>query len=1475
MQGKSTSPSNAVDALAIAQACQDHYIAQRLPAWMAKLTVADYRLLSQALSQLLACREGLTQALAQVRNLDDFSRPLLQQALARFGTLDADRVCLRQWYYFTSPTISYVTGRLPVADSDYYDTPLLEAALGNFTEAEQHDQPRKNCLVDALGATRTELSATAFVRLCRTLDLGQQYQAHLAGVFQPSVRELLVRRQRYGMLADALAASAQGVLSAAQLHWVVQLCMHDTLGTLAGSPVSVRRLELFGCRMQQIVVLDVIAEGTFYNTSKYVLVYVPGDPAGPWSVCNDLEHYARRVLGKRLRKNDYRRFFSRFVRRRDSQRFFSAVGERLDDVTRWATRSLDEQTHVYGLPLFDALADDWIGQVKDDAAIIAPPVAMLDRQAQAEHARRLQAEGQTLLGIAGLFVPAIGAVMLGVMAWELLEQSFQAVSDWQQNERNAALAHLLNVGKGLLTVGATVAVVAAARRAWSVVDPLVPAQLPGGEEKLWNTDLEPYRCGTPPPTAVRDEQGVYRLAERCWISMDGHWYEVAWRKNDEQWQLLPYQGYAPLLRHNGAGAWRLWCEQPAEWADARQLFRRLGKPYSDLDDLQIDQALAIHGLDDQHLRAWHVYGRAPEAALADTVQRLLFAGRIHTLVGQLREGAATADQQLLARVLSLPQAAGLHGRALAEVAWAGRRELLQAMYEEHNTGPQTPCPLQRAFASLHHLAAREVMRNASEDDLQHLQETGRVPLFMAEAARLQVTRIRTARVFEALRIDTPQNLDLARVVLNLLGQVPGAGGPGWRLFDGEASEPLLTIEGVGPTFDLLHQHGVFRLHDRAQADAAAAGELFETLAAAYDAEARAASRRPAVFAPVLRQAVADLAFNQRPAVLVALGMGQRRGAFVAPLRLADGRIGYPMAGGRLWAAFGRFRPRALQARLRDLYPAFSDEQVGQGLASADARARLSGLEAQYRQLNSHLDRWVFNAVATPELTARREFRKGLIDCWRLLVPELQDQASVQGGRFMLTQTRSRLRQLPGLPAQVSFAHVSILALRAMRLEQVPDDFLQAFPNLRNLEITNCRLRRLPLPQMLAQRLEVLDLSGNQIALDESQALVLAGCRSLVYLNLSDNPLRRAFSVFAMTELNALHLSRTQLPEFPYGTLDAPQLHTLDLSGNSISVLPDDLHQSHLWRAGRVELSGNLLAAASQASSSWHWLEASRVPYRFRYLDLVAAERRDEMAALWVHLEADEVSDDFFKTLSVLTTSGAFKFSSTACALAARVLEMFEAMSEDTALRLELFRHAAATDCQDNATARFADLEVRLMIWRTRRQQGGRPPEQGLLWLGGQLWRLALLDQFAAEHARRLGAGSESLEFALAYRVALRTALDLPAQPGEMLYTDIARLQDTDLRSARAFVLAAQTRDGMAEYLSRQRFWQDYLRGSFPDRLQVPQDMHDELERLMALGNQEAQVERLQIRNQQREHALLLQLTLEALDRNAPGDSTAA
>ena len=109
MQNNSRQPSAAVDTLAMAQACQDHYIAQRLPAWMKRLSMAEFTLLSEALPELLACRAGLVSALARLRNLNAFTQPLLQQALGAHGDLDVDRLSFRQWYTFTSVSYTHLT----------------------------------------------------------------------------------------------------------------------------------------------------------------------------------------------------------------------------------------------------------------------------------------------------------------------------------------------------------------------------------------------------------------------------------------------------------------------------------------------------------------------------------------------------------------------------------------------------------------------------------------------------------------------------------------------------------------------------------------------------------------------------------------------------------------------------------------------------------------------------------------------------------------------------------------------------------------------------------------------------------------------------------------------------------------------------------------------------------------------------------------------------------------------------------------------------------------------------------------------------------------------------------------------------------------------------------------------------------------------------------------------------------------------
>lgn len=57
-----------------------------------------------------------------------------------------------------------------------------------------------------------------------------------------------------------------------------------------------------------------------------------------------------------------------------------------------ANYDLDEELEPYRMPLFDTLATARIAQVKDDAAMIAVPVAKLDRVVEAAHNRRLAAE---------------------------------------------------------------------------------------------------------------------------------------------------------------------------------------------------------------------------------------------------------------------------------------------------------------------------------------------------------------------------------------------------------------------------------------------------------------------------------------------------------------------------------------------------------------------------------------------------------------------------------------------------------------------------------------------------------------------------------------------------------------------------------------------------------------------------------------------------------------------------------------------------------------------------------------------------------------------------------------------------------------------------------------------------------------------------------------------------------------------------
>ncbi|MDD2091284.1 hypothetical protein NP522_13965 [Pseudomonas guariconensis] len=1444
--------STAMDMMAIAQQFQDQLIAKRLPDWMGKVRVSDFTLLREALVNGLQSRRQLAKCWSKIESLDSFCITRLNTALQeKFNTgLDAKQHFLRQWYTYTSPEHNYYTSHYPTPASDYFDVSLLSAAMSNFSEAQAAEggQHARNTLVDGPGAALTTPSVPAFATFCRELDLGGQYHSHLEAVLEAkeqkdaqSCKALLKAQYRSNLLVDAFKAHAEGVLRDAELELIIGLYTDGKLGRLEGAPVVAKQLKAFNCHLQQIVVLDVIDEGLLLNSSKRVLVYIPGDRLGAWCVAKNLEGFARKILGKRLRKDDYRQFFERFVLQRDRAGFFAAVQQRVGDVADWATRELDQHMKVYPTPLFDHLATMRIQQIKDDAAVFATPVARIDGDIALAKSERRHAQGMALLALAGLFIPAIGAALLAVMAWELLSEVFQSVKDWREGDTNAALDHLVNVGKDVALLGATATGVAAARTLWTrsdLVDGLVPAMLEDGSEKLWNQDLAPYVSESPPAQAIVDQSGVYRLGEQSWIEMEGYYYPV-YQTESEDWYLVPYENHAPLLEHNGAGAWRLWSERPAEWRGTERMFRRLGVAYASLSDKQIGQVLLAHGLEEDHLRAVHVFANAPEAELTDTVNRFVLANRIVELRSRLQQGRQVMDKALLEEALKLPGAAGLEGEALAEVVWEQRRFLLQSLYDESNASEDVSVQaLRRDFPSLHRLAAEQLLSEASDGDRELLEQTGRVPLSMAQVARQRAMRIRVARVFEGLFIDTPQTLDMARGVIKLINKLPGAPqGRHWVLFDGEGLLAPHSANEAVETLHLSHQEGVFVLRNERGDALDQPGELFDVLADLFTQAQRDAMNIGEPFAQELRKALARDIASRRQELAELLDREQPTPSFLLPFRLDDGRVGYPLSGGRRLFGFGS--PRSLRAKLRYLYPSYSDEEIQYWLSAMLGRGEslhsvLDNLENQHELLSNTLTTWQREGLVHFEYSSRYHMRKELIRCWRQLIPEqpkpLEDQSY-----FKFSLGGLDVSKLPDLPEPIRFPHVTALDLRSMNLKGLPDGFLRAFDNLISVEITHCKLRRFPPMSGLRQRLRIIDFSDNKIRLDDEQVQLINECERLEYLNLSRNSLQRQFSVEGMPRLLTLILRNAGLHDMPLGVASHQTLYELDMAGNTLKALPEGLFGSSLWERGRVRFDRQALGVSDNEGGAWYRPDDGRVPVRLLWLDRVDAEDREEMARLWHALVNHSNSANFIDLMRRLVQSEEFAHDNTARALAYRIMDMLEVIETNETLGEEILPMSEIRTCGDNALLRFTDLETHVLAWEAEHGEYEVDPEPELLHLGGQLWRKNALDDYSRWYAIRMPGPMDQVEVVLAFRVRLFKDLDLPGKPSQIRFEHAAGNIDEGVKDARRRILASQSEDTLALWMVGQRFWTKYLERAYGSKFKLPRHFRDK-ER--ALGNDE-------------------------------------
>ncbi|WP_416423583.1 NEL-type E3 ubiquitin ligase domain-containing protein [Pseudomonas sp. App30] len=541
-----------------------------------------------------------------------------------------------------------------------------------------------------------DLTPDAFAGLCRSLDLGKLYQAHIEAVcgvgrYKAPSQDLAPQKQRTllkfhlrdRLEVEAVTAFMKGDLSETAYQMLLQFTQPQSANQVPmwdGQKAYVEKIRLLRTRYHEPVELL----GALCISRRYVdkvpgpcVVYLPGDPDQP------LKQYPNRTafehaLREKLRDRGYQRYFERFLDHQRASGFF----ERLNNSLTPPPVLLPGQFPRPGTPdpeadiglvlpgqkisLTRVLFKMYVDLVQRNALAQMVPTAQHDEQARRARVAWWQSAGLNLLNLAAFAVPGVGALMAVVGAEQLVRDLCVGVDDWQHGQTEEAMAHFASVAESLAMVAAGVlGGVAIARSPF--MESLVPVADSSGAASLIHPDLAPYASDLALPAALQpNAQGQYEINGGHYITLDDQLYQQAWDPRSQQW-LLEHPRlagrYRPVLRHNGGGGWQHVLEDPLQWEGAT-LMRRFGPLTDGFTDKELFRMRRACGVADRELRALHV-NRAPmPALLEDTLTRLRGERQVDVLVEQLAGQRPLGEgsdyvMPLLARLQPWPRSLGL------------------------------------------------------------------------------------------------------------------------------------------------------------------------------------------------------------------------------------------------------------------------------------------------------------------------------------------------------------------------------------------------------------------------------------------------------------------------------------------------------------------------------------------------------------------------------------------------------------------------------------------------------------------------------------------------------------------------------------------------------------------------------------------------------------------------------------------------
>lgn len=676
-------------------------------------TAAQQETLRAAYQTSFTSQSVLDKAMLALQDIDTYTRTLLRSALlSQQGiSLDVDTTFLR----LRKPITLGVLG-VEVGSFEVLTLTLLQAAQHNF-EASEGDSGVFHSTsgfftAGAVGGqyqrVDTSLTVTTFIGLCRTLDVGAQYQTYLKDFLHKADADTALRQAFIASQKDALRAAAEFALFKKDIEPAHYTMIEQVIGgelnpVLNGKPVWFRDLGVMKKKMVGCLMFDVSEQ---YRYSSEVILYIPNDPQHP------LKHYTAAAFEdafkQRLVARDaslprdgtptaYQTFFSQFVAHADRPYYFSqftqAAGSSSDSIkplrSPWAELLLfknpisafvtgnqlpppkapklepDDDPYVPitsvsrpflwspNTDVWDYLYDSSHARLIEDARSQAVPTADIDARVRAEKIGHLLQFGMLLLNGVSMFVPVLGEVMIAVLAGQLLYETFEGAVEWSEGDRKSALGHLTDVAENLVLIGITAGAGKGIGKLLSVkpvpfVEGLEPVTLPNGNTRLWKPDLTPYKATVrlAPDSAV-GELGLHRYNGQDVLALDEGHFVVRQEPGSGEHRIqhpARPEAYAPRLQHNGAGGWVHEAENPLAW-DGPTLMKRLGHRADTLSPQQLEQIRTASGVHNDTLRRMYIEQEPVPLLMADTLQRFRLEQEIGTFIDQI----GSADPQVYAK----------------------------------------------------------------------------------------------------------------------------------------------------------------------------------------------------------------------------------------------------------------------------------------------------------------------------------------------------------------------------------------------------------------------------------------------------------------------------------------------------------------------------------------------------------------------------------------------------------------------------------------------------------------------------------------------------------------------------------------------------------------------------------------------------------------------------------------------------------